>query len=190
MDTFLQKYLDQGTLSKLPDSAIANLTNLEKKLDNQLPGNSTFQNVMGEYGPEINDLISRISDHLNNWKFSLNGVWDTLKFVIDIAKEVYQIVEAVQVKIVPNGTAPEVALQKKTDFGVDMVYFIWATIGPLKGRLDWLPFKATLEKWLVRKLALIGIQHAMSFFNANPKVTTLSNAKLSNAKMTIMKSTL
>ena len=185
MDTFLRKYIDQTTLSKLPESAITNLTNLEKGLDDKLPGNSTFQDVMGEYGPEISDLVNRISVHVNSWEFSVASVWNSLKFVIDIAKEVYQIVEAVQIKLIPIGASPEVALQKKTDFGVDMVYFVWATIGPLKGRLDWLPFKATLEKWLVRKLALVGIQHAISFFNANPKVATLSNAKT-----TIMKSTL
>lgn len=181
METFLRKYLDSTALAQMPPSVVKNLIDLEEVLNKQTES-SDFQTVMKEYGPNIVDLIKRIADHVNKWKWSSGRIVNSLKFVIDIAKEVHQIVEAVQAKIVPLGTAPELAEQKKILFGVDMVYFIWSIVDPLRGRLNWLPFERSLEKWAVRKLAMIGIQHAMSFFKANPQFVLLGEGNITIVK--------
>lgn len=179
---FLQKYLDKNKLAEMAPSVIKNLAELEKELSSQTQesSNSSFEEVMKDYGPAIADLISRISARLKDVKLSFPSVWNTLKFVIDISKEVYQMVEGVQAKLIPAGTAPDVAETKKVAFGIDLVYFIWKTIDPLKEKFGWVPFKATLEKWLVRKLALAGIQHAISFFKTNPQLLPFNQVKVAS----------
>ena len=56
--------------------------------------------------------------------------------------------------------------EAKVGFGTDLTYFIWMTIDPLKDYLSWLPFKASLEKWVVKSLAKYGLETAMDLLKA------------------------
>ena len=168
---FLNHYLDKHRLDNMPNSYKKNLERLENNLDRkiQATGNASkkFEDVIAKYASEVSDLIERLSKHIANTNLkSLTGIMSSFKFVISIGTEVYQIVEAISDDIVNSGMNETEAQEAKIDFGKHLVYFVWKTIDPLKGRLVWIPFKATIEKKIVFWVAGMGLEAAIGLFDA------------------------
>lgn len=168
---FLTHYLEKHRLDNIPDSSKKNLEKLESNLDRKIQdaknSSDKFEDIIAEYAPDISSLIERFSYHIDNTNLkSMSGILSSFKFVISIGTEVYQIVEAISDDIVSDGMTEEEAQDAKIDFGKHLVYFIWKTIDPLKGRLYWIPFKATIEKKLVFWIAGMGIGAAIGLFDA------------------------
>jgi len=68
--------------------------------------------------------------------------------------------------IVSDTMTEEEQEKAKLEFGKDLTYFIWMTVDPLEGYFNWLPFKKSLEKWIVRWLAGYALETAMDMLEA------------------------
>lgn len=156
--SFIDHYLEKENLDPIPEANKKNLDKLEKELQRKINESpilrSTFEDVAKKYGPQIADIVGRFSKH---WKsvdgWSISTVVGSLRFVMNIGVEVKQLVELMEGNIVSPGMSPSEAKEAKTDFGKSLVWFIWKTVDPLKGRLSWIPFRKTIERKLVNWVA-------------------------------------
>ena len=150
--SFIDTYVKKNRIGDISSGVRKNLDKLEKKLDTVTKKSKkglSFLDTIKEYGEEIGDLIERVQQHFDGWEFTLKGAFSSFRFVYSISIEIYQIIEAMKDDIVPDGLTGEAAWQAKRDFGGQLVYFIWKTVGPLDKRFNWVPFKKTIEKKLV-----------------------------------------
>jgi len=174
---FVDNYLDKHRLDKMPEKHKKNVEKLEKKLEEKAKGNNgqiDFENdILKEYGPQIADLVERASKALHGgFSFSM------FRVVINIGIEVYQLVDQMSDKVVPPGYTGEQAQEAKVEFGKDLTYFIWKTIDPLGKYLNWLPFKKSIERRIVRWLAGYALDAALDMLTAQEEqVTTMSADK-------------
>ena len=163
--SFIDHYLKEHDLDALPDDAKKNLDKIEKEIKakiNDNPTDSTFEDVAKKYGPQIADIVGRFRQH---WKADDKSVTGDLRFIINIGVEVKQIVDQMKGDIVTEDMTPEQSQVATTDFGQSLVYFIWKTVDPLKGRLSWVPFKTTIEKKLVFWVAGMAFDFAGDLIN-------------------------
>jgi len=174
---FVDTYLDKHRLDKMPEKHKASVEKLEKKLEARAKGNNGTldfeKDILVEYGPQIADLVERASKALHSG-FSFSK----FRVVINIAVEVYQLVDEMSDKVVPPGYNEKQAHEAKVEFGKDLTYFIWKTIDPLGKYLSWLPFKKSIERALVRWLAGYALDAALDMLDAQKEtVTTMSADK-------------
>jgi hypothetical protein len=184
METFLQKYIQGNAVTAITDKQKTVLENIEAKLTEQIAGKTSFTDVIKEYAPQIIDLVNRLAAKFRefSWKKGFSGFIDTFKFVINVAVEVWQILEKISEKVLgAAGFSEGAALEAKIQFGKDLVYYIWKVVDPLTGRFDWIPFKVTLEKWILYKLADFGLRYSYEFFKKNFGI------EIMDAKSDIMK---
>lgn len=154
-----------------------NLDTLEKELDQTTSRGKqqlTFLEAIKDHGGQISDLIDRLHKHFENFHLTWSNAFSTFHFVYGIAVEVYQIIKKMQDSIVPDGITGEPAWIIKKAFGQDLTYFIWKTVGPLDHKFNWMPFKKTIEKALVRQFAGMGMDAARKLFENNQEISNLS----------------
>jgi hypothetical protein len=173
--SFIDHYLKEHNLDPLPQDIKKNLDKLEKEIKAKIddnPTDSTFEDVAKKYGPQIADIVGRFREVLGEydyWKttggWSVGTVIGILRFVINIGVEVKQLVDQMKGDIVSDSLSFEQAKAAKIDFGQSLVYFIWKTVDPLKGRLGWIPFKKTVEKKLVFWVASMAFDFAGDLIN-------------------------
>lgn len=175
--SFLDTYVKKYRLDKMDKKKKTNLENLETKLDKTLKRsgvNASFSDVVKEHAEQIGDLIERVSQHFDDWEFSWRTAISSLQFVYNIAIEVYQIVEQMRLSSVTSGMSSDQEWNVKVQFGRELVYFVWMTVGPLDKMLNWMPFKKTIEKRLVLWIGGMGMAAARCLFTANKDVRTFS----------------
>ncbi len=173
--SFLDQYLNKHRLEKLPEKAKKKLAKLETHLASKINNNSTpksFEDCIVRLGPRLGDLIERVSLHFDSFEWSVSGVLAAFRFVNSISIEVFQIVEEIKDCVVTDGMSEAEQHKAKVDFGKDLVWFIWMTVDPLKGRLTWIPFKRTIEKKVVLWLAGMALESTVDLFNANEGVAS------------------
>lgn len=167
---FLDNYLKSYRLDEITANAKSSLDKIEKDLEKVLKeneNNPAFEECVKMFGPKIADLVDRFSSHftnLNGWSFA--AIKSSLRFVINIGTEVYQIVESVKQLVVTPSMSQAEAHAAKVNFGQHLSYFVWSTVDPLKGKLSWLPFKNTVEKKLVFWIAGMTLEHTVDLFAA------------------------
>lgn len=171
--SFIDTYMKNHSALDISASKRKMLSKLEQKLDaitkkSQSP--ATFLDAIQKYGDEIGDLIERV----NQWKSSTKGFFSTFKFAYSIAIEVFQIVNAMHAEIVPTGLSKDEEWQIKLEFGKQLTYFIWKTVGLLDKRLNWVPFKKTFEKKIVFWIAGMGLETFHNMFEANKEISTFA----------------
>lgn len=169
--SFLDHYVAKYRLDKMPEKHKENIEKIEKKLEQitkQAKGKLTFDDLLKQFGPQIADLVERVSKYIGeikNWSFStIIGVF---RFVNSIATEVHQIVEQMAGCVVDDTMTEQEKHSAKVSFGKELVYFIWKTVDPLRGRLSWIPFKQTIEKKLVMWLAGMALESTVDLFAAS-----------------------
>ena len=175
--SFLDEYLDKHRLDKLPGETKKRLEDLQNKMekDTQDAGDVDFKDCIKQYGPEILDLVDRVSAKIGDIKVgSIGDALDLFRFVKDIALEVSQIVNDISGCIIPDGLTPEEERAAKVSFGQDLTYFIWVTVGPLDSKYNWIPFKKKIEKKLVYWLSGQALEFVYDLFDKNPDITTQS----------------
>ena len=175
--SFIDTYMKKNRIGDITSGARKKLAKLEEKLDTitkKAKKGLSFLDTVKDYGDEIGDLIERVQQHFDGWEFTLKGTFGSFRFVYSIAIEVYQIIEAMKDEIVPDGLTGEAAWEAKRTFGVNLIHFIWKTVGPLDKKFNWVPFKKTIEKKLVLWLAGMGMDTARSMFKANKEVSSFS----------------
>lgn len=173
IDTYMKKY----RVGDISSSTRKNLDKLEEKLDSitkKAKGGLSFLDAIKQHGEEIGDLIERVQQHFDGWKFTLKNAFSSLQFVYSIAIEIYQIIDTMKDEIVPEGLTGEKAWESKKTFGKQLVYFVWKTIGPFDKKYNWVPFKKTIERKLVMWLAGMGLEAARKMFNANKEVSSFA----------------
>ena len=184
--SFIDTYIKKNRIGDISSSVRKNLAKLEKKLDTVTKkakkGLSFLDSIKG-YGEEIGDLIERVQQHFDGWKFTFSNAMGSFRLVSSMAIEVYQIIDTMKDEIVPDGVTGEPAWQAKRSFGKNLIFFIWKTVGPLDKRFNWIPFKKTIEKKLVLWLAGMGMDTARGLFKANKEVSSFS----ANNKAVFMK---
>lgn len=184
--SFIDTYMKKHRIGDITSATRASLAKLEKQLDvitKKAKRGLSFLDTIKQYGDEIGDLVERVQQHFDGWKFTLSGAFSSFRFVYSMAIEVYQIIDAMKDDIVPDGLTGETAWQAKRDFGKQLIYFIWKTVGPLDKRFNWVPFRKIIEKRLVLWLAGMGIDAARDMFKANKEVSSFST----NNKAVLMK---
>lgn len=168
--SFLDTYVKKYRLDKLSSGTKKNLVKLETQLDKvtkKAAKGVSFLDSIKDHANTISDLIERVAKHFDGWKLGLTTVLPSLRFVISIATEVYQIVEQMHDSIVQSGMTKEQQSEAKLAFGKDLVWFVWTTVGPFDKVLTWLPFRKTIEKKLVHWIAGMGLEAALDLFSAN-----------------------
>ena len=172
--SFLEEYVSKHLLDNLSPSQQDNINNLETLLKDQVT-NGSFEDILKQYGSQISDLVNRTSQAVSG-EISLSK----LRVIINIAIEVYQLVEVMSSSIVKPDMLEDDKKIAKVAFGQDLTYFIWITVDPLKDYFNWLPFKKTIEKKVVKILSGFGIKSALDILESNKQiVSTLAfNVKL------------
>ena len=167
--SFLEEYVSKHLLDNLSPSQQDNINNLETLLKDQVT-NGSFEDILKQYGSQISDLVNRTSQAVSG-EISLSK----LRVIINIAIEVYQLVEVMSSSIVKPDMLEEDKKTAKIIFGQDLTYFIWMTVDPLKSYFNWFPFKKSIEKKVVKILSGYGIKAAMDLLEANKQmVSTLA----------------
>lgn len=175
---FIDHYLEKHRLDKMPDKHKKNVDQLEKELKEKAKSNNGTtdfeEDILKAYGPQIADLVERASKALHR-----ESGFRRLYAVFNIGIEVYQLVDQMAEKVVPPGITGEKAKQYRVEFGKDLTYFIWKTIDPLSGYVNWLPFKQSIERFVVRWLAGYALDAALDLLLAkNTLVPMNSTIKL------------
>ncbi|KKM14855.1 hypothetical protein LCGC14_1701940 [marine sediment metagenome] len=158
---FLTEYLQNNRLDPVSSKVSKNLEALEAKLQEQSK-TGEFDKAIQKYGPEILALVQRASKAFAKMSFSLSK----LKVIAQLGTEVYQLVDKIQDIIITENMTEEEKEAAKVAFGTDLIYFIYLTINPLKGKFTWLPFKKSIEKKVVLWLAEMGMESAMKLFDS------------------------
>jgi hypothetical protein len=166
--SFLEEYVSKHLLDDLSPKQQENINKLEEVLKEQVT-NGSFEDILKQYGVQIADLVNRTSQAVSG-EFSLSK----LRVIINVAIEVYQLVDVMSDKVIKPDMSEEDKKSAKITFGQDLTYFIWMTVDPLKEYFNWLPFKKTIEKKLVKILAGYGIRAAIDIIKSNLQVSTLS----------------
>ncbi len=175
--SFIDVYMKKHRVGKITNANKKNIKKLEDKLSSitkQSKLGLSFLDTIRQHGGQLGDLIERIQQHFDEWKFTWKNTFSAFQFVYSIATEVYQIVDTMHDEIVPTGATPEEAKEIKRTFGKNLVYFVWKTIDPLGKAFRWIPFKKTIEKKLVLWLAGLGLDAAQNLFKANKEVASFS----------------
>ncbi len=165
--SILSSYLEKHKLPALSDKAKIKLTKLESKLSKYISdqkGTSTFEDCLKIFGPQIADLVGRVKNNMP--EVSWGNTVKIFRFVNSIATEVFQMVEATSSCVISDGMTPEERHAAKVSFGQELVYFVWMTIDPFKDKFNWVPFKATLEKKLVKWIAAMALESTVDLFAA------------------------
>jgi len=175
--SFIDTYMKKHRLGDISKTTRKHLDQLEKKMDEvtkKAKKGLSFLDSIKNHGEAIGDLIERVQQHFDGWKFTWKTSFSTFQFVTNIAIEVYQIIDAMKDDIVPDGVTGEQAWESKKKFGKELIFFVWKTIGPLDKVLTWVPFKKTIEKKLVMWMAGMGLESARKMFGANKEVSSFS----------------
>lgn len=172
--SFLEEYVSKNLLDNLSPSQQQHVNDLEQALNAKV-SNGSFEDILKQYGVQIADIVKRASVAVSG-EFSFSK----LRVVINIAIEVYQLVEVMSSSIVKPDMSEENKKTAKITFGQDLTYFIWITVNPLKGHFNWLPFKSAIEKKVVKILSGFGIKSALDILESNKQVvsTLAFNIKL------------
>lgn len=162
--SFLNAYLQDHNLAALSPAAQKTLSQLEASLKDNVDNNATtskFDDLIKESGDKIASIVERFSAYwkgINGW--SLTTLVSTFRFVLNIGVEVGQLSSEMQKHIVTPTMTKEEGKQAQTQFGQELTFFIWKTVDPLKDKLNWIPFKSTIEKNLVYWLSGMALELA------------------------------
>ena len=178
--SFLDYYIEESRLDSLSEKSKKALKKIEEKIERQVEETSEsadFEQCLSEHGPKIADLVERFAAHVES--FSWKGVFGTLRFVTNIAVEVYQIVEDIHECIVTEDMDTAQEETAKVDMIKELTYFVWVTVGPLDKRLRWMPFKGIIEKKVVKWLAGKAWELAVDLLvaNDNLEIQAVSDSK-------------
>lgn len=181
--SFLDQYLEKYKLDELSGTAKEAVADLEQELNNKITEQgSGFDAFVKEFGPKIADIVERFAAHFKNLPpMSVSTVIGSLRFVINIGVEVYQLVEEMGKHVVPEGASPEQAKTAKIEFGKSLIYFIWKTVDPLKDKLNWLPFKSYIEKKLVFWIGEMAMRFTVDLFEVNGRVQIMAAGEVKPA---------
>jgi len=181
--SFIDTYIEKYRLDSIKPKTKKNLAALENKLSDATNDASSFEDIIKDQADIITDLINRVSEHFRGRKFSFKNVVSSFRFVISISTEIYQIVEQIKSSIISRDMTENEIAAAKHDFGVDLVWFVWMTVGPLDKVFTWMPFKKTIEKMLVRWIAGMALKSAVDLFTTNKEVSSFAvNAKTEHIK--------
>ena len=172
--SFIDTYIKKHRVGDISKASRKNLDQLEKTLTQVTAKSETglsFLDAIKEYGDQIGDLIERVQQEFDGFKLSFSS----LKLVYSVAIEVYQIVNEMRDRVVPAGVTGEAAWDVQLKFGQDLTYFIWKAVGPFDKKYNWIPFKKTIERKLVKWLAGMGLEAARKLFSANKEVASFSS---------------
>lgn len=178
--SFLNVYLQNHNLAELSPVAQKVLNKLESDLKDNVDNNPTaskFDDLIKESGDKIASIVERFSTYwkgINGW--NLTTLVSTFRFVLNIGVEVSQLLVDMRKHIVTSTMTQEEAKTATTQFGQELTFFIWKTVDPLKNKLNWVPFKATIEKNLVYWLAGMSLEFGQDLLTANG-VTQLSTGQ-------------
>ena len=175
--SFLDRYAQNVTLADLPQVVTDNLKKVEERLDGLVTSkDEKFADVIGEYVPRIFDIYARLKAQFSGWKFSIDNTVSAFKFVINIANEVVQIVNAIASRVVPEGADAPTAHIAKVQFAKELTYFIWAMWSPRL--IKWLP--ESVDRVVQRKVVywLAGMA-ADAGFNLWDRISSQASGKLS-----------
>lgn len=172
---FLQNYVKDYQLPAISDWAKDELEAIQEKIKQSIPTETTtFDETVKKYGPQIADLVSRLSAKVNSLNLSTWGDYFGLfKYIWSIAVEVWQLVSNIGGSLVLEGTDEE-KHAKELEFSTQLIYFVWFSVDPLKDKFNWVPFKKSIEKWLVTYCAKKALDVAIDFFNAQKARLTTS----------------
>jgi hypothetical protein len=162
---FLKNYLDNANLPNIDDKIKNNVDKLEGRLADYIKKqDGDFEQCIAKYAPAIMDLVSRVSKFFEENPITWGNAFNIFKFVYNIAIEAHQLVELLSGCVIKDGMTDEEKKQAKIDFGVELIYFVWMSVDPLKGRFNWVPFKKTIVKMVVKKR--VGKQGVVSIVKA------------------------
>jgi len=187
--SFIDIYINKNRIGDITSTTRENLVKLEEQLDTitkKAKNGLSFLDAIKDYGGEIGDLVERVQQNFNlasRQKFTLSNIFSNFRFVYSIAIEVYQIIVAMKDEIVPDGLTGGKEWEAKREFGKNLIYFIWEVVDPLGKSFNWIPFKKTIEKNIVMWLAGMGIDTALSLFEANKEISSFA----ANNKVVSMK---
>ena len=172
--SFLQHYIQDHRLAALPEKVKKNLEKLEGQLKSKvdgLSGPASFEECIKAHGPAIADLVERVSKHVAGLPpIGWGTLIPTFKFVHSIAVEVFQIVDNMSKCVVNDSMTPEEKHKAKVSFGRELVYFVWQIVDPLRSKFNWVPFKATIVKIIVKRLSGVLLESLVDFFAAQSVV--------------------
>lgn len=170
--SFLETYVNKYRLDKIKPQEKKHLHDIETQLDqsvNKISSNRSFLEIIKIHGDDIADLVERVGSHFDNWKFTIKKSISSFRFVINIAIEIYQMVENISSSLVSENMDNVEKESVKTQFGVDLVWYVWSIVNPINKRFRWIPFKKVFEKKIVKWLARMGISASRDLFKANEK---------------------
>lgn len=177
---FLDQYLAKHQLDKMSDKHQNNVQKIEAVLNDAIKssGTANFDDCLKQYGPQIADLVERVSTAIAqlptvSWSFS--SIAKVFRFVNSITVEVYQVVESMSNCVVNDKMTTDEKHTAKKSFGVNLVLFVWTTIDPLKNKFSWLPFKKTIENALVKLLAGMALESTVDLFAVSAKQIKISS---------------
>jgi hypothetical protein len=182
---YLDAYVNHFAIKDLDDAVKEKLEKFRDIIE-EITGdqvNSPIAKIVNEYADEIIDLIERLVGHFDSWDLSVEGVWATFKFVYSISLEITQLVNDIAADIFSDIAGSAEERKAKIEIIKDLVFFVWQTVGPID-KLPWgwvkmIPFRARIERWLVRWLAGIAADAILDMFKANdmPGIMALAQAK-------------
>ena len=167
--SFLDKYLDGNQLSSLPSAALDRLRQLEEELqDKSAEGGGDFGECVKTFGPQLADLSQRLGAKIKSLSVkSIRDAIDLIKYATNVGFEIHQIVDSIKDCVLPDQLPPEAQKQRQIDFSKDLAYFVWMTVNPLGDKLNWIPFKKTIEAKLVKWIAGMAVELASELIDKN-----------------------
>lgn len=167
--SFLDKYLDGNQLSALPQAVVDRLKALEEELDDTSAANGgNFEECIKQFGPQLADLSQRLGTKIKSISVhSIGDAIDLIKFAANIGFEIHQLVDNIKGCVMPTPLPAAEAKERQIEFSKDLAYFVWLTADPLGPYLNWLPFKKTLERKLVRWIAGMAVELAADLLEKN-----------------------
>lgn len=176
--SFITQYLQNNKLEPISDAVKKRVDQAEQKLHDfvkNAAGPLSFDDCLKLHGADIADLVGRVSKYIaDRPALSLASSLSLLRFVYNISVEAYQIVEKMSGCVVTSTMTPKEQHDAKVSFGKQLVYFVWTTVDPLKNKLNWVPFKKTIEKKLVLWLAGMSLEAVVDLLAASTTVKTMS----------------
>lgn len=199
--SFLDNYLKEHKLAPIPKKSQEDLEKLEKFLDNRAAvkksklvtviTSRTFEDIITDYSSDLMNLMERFRLQISavNLK-SIGGILDSLRFVISMGTEVYQLVDAISDDIVLESMTEREKHNAKISFGKDLAYFVWKTIDPFHKKYRWIPFRNTIEKKLVMWVAGMGLNAASDFFTRDVEASSVGIKKRKTSDKRIIRKVL
>lgn len=165
--SFIDTYLNKYRLDEIPKKIKNKLDTLEQEMTNNAQ-NADFGECIKQFGPQIADLVERLSIKLHNVTISsFSDAIDLFRFAKTIGFEVYQIIKDLSGCTIPTDLSADEENKAKIELGVNLTYFVWLIVDPFKNKFNGIPFKKWIEQKLVRWLARMSIEFTIDYLKVN-----------------------